>query len=96
MMVEPTYKNHLEVPGGAVEAGENAPSACKRECHEELGITIEVGRLLVIDHQNDGGYRADSIMFIYDGGVLSDPSRIRLPREELVSFRYVAASLTAE
>jgi len=24
LMVEPTYKNHLEVPRGAVEAGENA------------------------------------------------------------------------
>jgi len=51
-----------------------------------------MGRLLVIDHQNDGGYRGDSIMFLYDGGVLSDPSRIRLSAEELASFRFVAAT----
>jgi hypothetical protein len=33
--------------------------------------------------------RSESLMFIFDGGVLSDPSGIRLPSDELVSFWFV-------
>jgi 8-oxo-dGTP diphosphatase len=50
---------------------EAAPVACGRECREELGIEIPIGRLLVIDHQNDGGETGDSIMFVYDGGSIA-------------------------
>lgn len=35
-----------EFPGGKVEAGESPPAALAREIAEELGIQIEVGRLL--------------------------------------------------
>jgi ADP-ribose pyrophosphatase YjhB (NUDIX family) len=35
LMVEPTYKDTWEVPGGVVEAGESAVAACQRECVEE-------------------------------------------------------------
>ena len=33
--------------------------------------------------------RSESLMFVYDGGVLSDPSTIRLAPDELASFRFV-------
>lgn len=69
LMVEPTYKESWEVPGGVVEADETAFDACRRECREELGIDVGLRRLLVIEHQCDGGHRGDSIMFIYDGGI---------------------------
>ena len=92
LMVEPTYKEHWEIPGGAAEAGETAVECCRRECQEEIGMPIEVGRLLVLDHQIHGGDRGDSIMFVYDGGVLSDPSAIRLPADELRSYRFVEQS----
>ncbi|HEU5472089.1 MAG TPA: (deoxy)nucleoside triphosphate pyrophosphohydrolase [Actinophytocola sp.] len=32
-----------ELPGGRVEPGESDQAALRRECHEELGITITVG-----------------------------------------------------
>jgi 8-oxo-dGTP diphosphatase len=35
-----------EFPGGKVEAGESDAEALVRECHEELGVTIAVGRRL--------------------------------------------------
>jgi 8-oxo-dGTP diphosphatase len=89
LMVEPTYKANWEVPGGAVENDETAFDACRRECREELGLEVDVGRLLVIEHQCDGGHRGDSIMFIYDCGVLSGDGEIRLPSDELRSFWFV-------
>lgn len=92
LLVEPTYKANWEVPGGAVENDETAYDACRRECYEELGQEIDVGRLLVIEHQCDGGHRGDSIMFIYDCAVLPSDAGIRLPSDELRSFRFVDES----
>lgn len=68
VMIDTTYRDFYEIPGGAVEVGEAASDACARECHEELGIEVRIGRLLVIDHQTEGGGRGDSVMFVYDGG----------------------------
>lgn len=68
VMIDPSYRDFYEIPGGAVEVGEAAPDACARECREELGIEVRMGRLLVIDHQTDDGDRGDSVMFVYDGG----------------------------
>lgn len=96
LMVEPTYKETWEVPGGVVEADESAFAACRRECREELGLDLNVGRILVIEHQCDGGHRGDSIMFIYDGGVVSDDLEIRLPAEELRSYRFFEAAALDE
>jgi ADP-ribose pyrophosphatase YjhB (NUDIX family) len=49
LMVEPTYKDYWEVPGGYVETGESPLQAAVREVHEELGITSPIGRLLAVD-----------------------------------------------
>lgn len=68
VMIATSYRDFYELPGGAVEGGEAPPLACARECREELGVEVDVGRLLVIDHQSDGGDPGDSTMFVYDGG----------------------------
>lgn len=89
LVVEPTYKQTWEIPGGSVEADESPRAACVREVEEELGLSRGVGRLLCLEWQGPEPDRTESLMFVYDGGVLSDPSSIRLPPDELASFRFV-------
>jgi 8-oxo-dGTP pyrophosphatase MutT (NUDIX family) len=89
LIVEPTYQDHWEVPGGVVEADESPRAACARELSEELSADLSLGRLLVIEWQGPEPDRTESMMFLYDGGVL-DGARILLAREELRSFAFVA------
>ena len=89
LMVEPNYKPTWEIPGGIVEQGEDPRSACRRECLEELGLDLPTGRLLVLEHQIEPAPRGDSLMFVYDGGVIDDASSITLQASELLSFRFV-------
>lgn len=89
LLVEPTYKPTWEIPGGIVESGEDPRTACIRECLEEIGLEIDPGRLLVLEHQIEPLPRGDSIMFVYDGGVISEPALITLPRSEIRGFRFV-------
>jgi len=49
---EGDFANYWEFPGGKIEPGEDAPTCIRRELMEELGITVDVGDLLVqIDHE---------------------------------------------
>jgi ADP-ribose pyrophosphatase YjhB (NUDIX family) len=89
LVVEPVYKDTWEIPGGLVDPGEAPRTACARELIEELGLAIVPGRLLVMDHQTLPPPRGDSIMFVYDGGMLTDPATIILQATELRSFRFL-------
>ena len=89
LIVQPSYKESWDIPGGYVEPGESPLDACVREVHEELGIKPPIGRLLVVDwapHPNEG----DKILYVFDGGMLSpeDRARIRLDRAELSAFEF--------
>lgn len=89
LVVEPTYKDEWEIPGGIVEAGEDPRACCVREVLEELGIDIGVGRLLVIAHKTETPPRGDSIMFVYDGGVLGAAESLSNDPIEIRSVRFV-------
>lgn len=87
LLVEPTYKDSWEIPGGMVELGESPRDAAKRECLEELGFDIEIGRLLVVDWVTQGRTPGDGLMFMYATGIV-DSSQIILPSEELRSWEW--------
>jgi 8-oxo-dGTP pyrophosphatase MutT (NUDIX family) len=102
LLVNPTYKNPWEIPGGIVEPGESPRQACERELAEELGLELPVGRLLVVDWlplpggltaaSGAAARRGDRILFVFDGGIVDDDfiARVALPADELSECRFVA------
>ncbi|WP_327639465.1 NUDIX hydrolase [Kribbella sp. NBC_00482] len=72
LLVEPSYKPNWEIPGGAVEADESPWAAAARELVEELGTERPLGRLLVVDHVHAYDGRPDAMVFVFDGGVVTD------------------------
>ena len=92
LIVEPIYKSTWEIPGGAVEHGETPYAACVRELREELGMELEIGRLLVVDWATGTTEEPEGrVRFVFDGGTLSDETlgAIELPRDELESWACV-------
>lgn len=91
LLVEPTYKPDWEIPGGAVDGGESPRECVVREVGEELGLEVTPGRLLVVDYQHAEPGRTESIMFVFDGGVVDAAwtDQIELAADELHSWRMV-------
>ncbi len=75
LFLEPTYKPTLDIPGGIAEYDESPYEACRREVQEEIGLSLELGPLLVVDWVPALGVWSDALAFIFDGGLL-DPSTI--------------------
>jgi 8-oxo-dGTP pyrophosphatase MutT (NUDIX family) len=70
LLVEPSYKDTWELPGGGVEEDESPWAAAVRELAEELGTTRALGRLLLVDYVSAQDPRPEGVVFIFDGGPL--------------------------
>lgn len=93
LLVKPNYRELWSLPGGILEEGEPPHHGCAREVREELGLSVPVGPLLAVDWIAPEGLRPRPIVsFVFDGGVLADPSSIVLQTEELDAFRFVPRS----
>jgi len=90
LLVNPTYKEPWEIPGGIVEEHESPLQACVREIQEELGITIHPKRLLCVDYSPTSDDRSESLSFIFDGGQLTPKqiTSITLQENELSEYRF--------
>lgn len=92
LIVEPVDKSTWEIPGGAIGHGETPRAACARELREELGIELEVGRLLVVDWVAGNTEEPEGrVRFLFDGGTLGEGrlDEIELPPHELESWACV-------
>jgi 8-oxo-dGTP diphosphatase len=91
LLVDPVYRDTMDIPGGMVEAEESPRAACRREVAEEVGLDRAVGRLLVVDWVPSQSGCPEEVVMIYDGGVLgaADIEAITVPSDELSGFSFV-------
>jgi DNA-binding transcriptional MerR regulator/ADP-ribose pyrophosphatase YjhB (NUDIX family) len=91
LLVKPTYKDHWQLPGGVAEADEAPLAAATRAVRRELGLSVSLGRLLVVDWVAPrDGIATEGLLFVYDGPVLSDDQieAIVLPDGELEDWAW--------
>jgi 8-oxo-dGTP pyrophosphatase MutT (NUDIX family) len=93
LMVVPSYKDYLDIPGGYIEHGETPRQAAAREVEEELGITVPIGRLLVTDWAPNAK-EGDKQLFVFDGGRLTSEQldKVRLDPTEISSYEWHSVS----
>nr|WTB29736.1 NUDIX hydrolase [Streptomyces sp. NBC_00830] len=94
ILVKPSYRDRWEIPGGALDRGEDPRQACQREIKEELGLDLAPGRLLVVDWMPE---RPDSrpplCNFLFDGGMTTEEEarqQVRLAADELTDWKLAA------
>ena len=94
LLVKPNYKPNWETPGGITEQNESPRACAARETHEELNLELEPKRLLIVDYNSLFEDYTESLMWIFDGGILSDTQilSIKLQASELEEFRFVDLS----
>ncbi|MFI6025961.1 NUDIX domain-containing protein [Amycolatopsis magusensis] len=71
LLVNPTYKDFWDLPGGMAEANESPSAAAEREVCEELGITVKAGRVLALEWAGPHGPWDDQLVFVFDAGTLA-------------------------
>ena len=72
LLCETQFKSDWELPGGIVEPYESPRLGAIREVREELGLQLEVGRLLVVDWMPPYLGWDDAIEMIFDGGTVEE------------------------
>lgn len=91
LILKPTYKSGWTIPGGIMEPdGESPWGACRREVHEETGLTVTSGRLVCVDTRPAKPGRRLGLRFLYHCGVVPLPDRdgIRVQPEEVSAYRF--------
>jgi ADP-ribose pyrophosphatase YjhB (NUDIX family) len=91
LLVEPTYKDFWDLPGGMAEANEPPRAAAERELREELGLDTHVGRLLVLDWDGPHGPWDDQLVFVFDSEPLTGDqvANLRAIDSELAGFAFL-------
>ncbi|MEL4357913.1 MULTISPECIES: NUDIX hydrolase [unclassified Luteococcus] len=82
LLLQTTYKDDWELPGGVVEPGEPPRVGAEREIAEELGLAVSLGSPALVDWMPPSLGWSDALEFIYDAGVLDEGTIAELVREE--------------
>lgn len=97
LVEKPNYRDHWLLPGGGVDAGEDAREATARELREELNLDLPVGRLLSVSWvPSSAAYGAPmGVHFVFDAGVVFATElheKIRLQEAELEDWALIDPS----
>lgn len=91
LLVNPTYKEYWDLPGGMAEENEPPRAAAERELREELGLTVTAGRPLVVDWDGPHGPWDDQLVFVFDAGTVTadQAAGLRPADDELAAVEFV-------
>jgi 8-oxo-dGTP diphosphatase len=87
---EEPYRGQWVIPQGDVKAGETVDAAARREVLEELGVEVDLGGLLGVYDDFQGGTLSHSVIVCYLGKV-KGPREPR-PTSEAIDYAWVDAS----
>lgn len=98
LLVNPIYKDYWEIVGGAVDADESPRQAAAREVKEEIDLAVVPGRLLAVDWVPPRPGRTEGVMYVYDGGTLTDADLrdVHLPPDELSEWAWCSVEEIGE
>jgi 8-oxo-dGTP diphosphatase len=80
LLLEKINEGHLEFPGGKVEPGETLEEAAIRECKEEIGVTLQVGRKVLEFSFDLGEKKLMSNIFLATLSANQEPSLIEVEK----------------
>lgn len=90
LLVNPTYKERWDLPGGMAEANEPPRAALAREIAEELAVNVTIGRLLAVDWIGPHGPWDDQLIFVFDTDIVTSDtiSNMKITDGELSDFDF--------
>lgn len=93
LLVRPTYKPALDLPGGILEFGENPVEGLKRELWEELSVEVEVGDLLCVDFIPKDWEKCPVIMLIFKCEIKKGCPRVDMVEVDRAFFTSIPSAL---
>ncbi|MFF5701073.1 NUDIX domain-containing protein [Streptomyces sp. NPDC012794] len=98
LVLTPSYKEGLELPGGSVEDTETPEEGLARELAEELGLSVPVGRLLAVDSCPPGALGRSIVVHVYLVGPLTSAAveGITFADGEVAEARWLTREEAAE
>lgn len=92
LLCQLTYKAEWDLPGGVVDPSESPAACLVREISEELGVSVGVRGLSVVNWLPPWRGWDDAVLFLYDLGAVdrSFADGLTLSRRELKGVHWVA------
>ncbi|MFJ4908498.1 NUDIX domain-containing protein [Streptomyces sp. NPDC093249] len=97
LILKPRHRDHWQLPGGAVDHGEDPETCARRELLEKTGLDFPMQGILVV-MWGPPGERLDgpAINLVFDAGTVPSGTTDSLPENELEDHMWVSTRRAAE